>query len=194
VSQFSCRTDLELWRLASTEPEAFGELFERHAPRVYGFCARRTGSLSVAEDLTSIVFLEAWRRRASVDISRTTVLPWLLGVANNVARNWQRALRRHDAALSRLAADPSGSIYEDEIAARLDVERSLVEARRVIDELPAGERDVVALVLWGGLSYEQAAETLAVPLGTVRSRLSRARRRLRRSLPLMSVSTAKESS
>jgi RNA polymerase sigma-70 factor (ECF subfamily) len=192
MGQFSSRSDGELWRLARTEPDAFGELFERHARAVYAFCARRTASLSVAEDLTSVVFLEAWKQRARVEISGGAVLPWLLGVANNVARNWQRALRRHQAALARLPVAAAFDSEEDEVTARVDVERSLAAAQAAIDALPPGERDVAALVLWGGLSYEQAAQALTLPVGTVQSRLARARRKLQRSLPTL-IPTVKES-
>src|ERR1700759_1431976 len=89
--------DLELWRLARTDPQAFGRLFERHARAVHAFCARRTADLSAAEDLTSIVFLEAWRRRGRSEISSPTVLPCLLGIAHNVVRNAHRSRRRHGA-------------------------------------------------------------------------------------------------
>jgi RNA polymerase sigma factor (sigma-70 family) len=175
------RTDLELWRLARTDPEAFGALFERHAAAVHAFCARRTADLAAAEDLTSIVFLEAWRRRDAVQPAGESVLPWLLGIAHNVVRNAHRARRRHRDALRRLPVARDGHEAED-IAARVDAERALAEARRAIDALPRRERDVVALVLWSGLSYEEAALALGVPCGTVRSRLSRARARLRTSL------------
>ena len=88
-------TDGELWRLAADgEPDAFGVLFERHAGTVYNYLFRRTGDWAVAEDLTSLVFLEAWRRRRDVRLEHESALPWLYGVATNVLRNRRRAQRR----------------------------------------------------------------------------------------------------
>jgi hypothetical protein len=75
--------DRELWRLAGAgDGAAFGELFDRHATAVFNHLFRRTASWSEAEDLTSAVFLLAWRRRTTVVIDRESALPWLLGVAN----------------------------------------------------------------------------------------------------------------
>jgi len=76
--------DSELWRRAAGhDGTAFGELFERHADAVYLHCFRRTASWSTAEELTSVVFLEAWRRRRAVRLDTDSILPWLLAVANN---------------------------------------------------------------------------------------------------------------
>ena len=175
-------SDAELWRAAETDPEAFGELYERHARAVFAFCARRTGDLALAEDLTSVVFLEAWRRRRSVALTATSALPWLLGTANNVVRNQRRSLRRHRAALLRLPTDGASPSREDEAIARIDAQRTLSAALRAVDRLPAKQQDAVNLVLWSGLSYEDAALALGVPIGTVRSRIARARTTLGESL------------
>lgn len=177
-------TDADLWRRAAEgDPEAFGELFSRHARAVHAFCARRTGDLSLADDLTSIVFLEAWRRRSQVVLTADHALPWLLGVAANVARASSRARLRYRRAIDRL---PAGEPADDDggVAARVDAQRQLDVALRAVRRLSAAERDVVALVLWSGLTYAEAGTALGVPVGTVRSRLSRARRRLRTALDL----------
>jgi RNA polymerase sigma factor (sigma-70 family) len=176
------REDGELWRAADTDPEAFGELFERHARAVFAFCARRTGDLALAEDLTSVVFLEAWRRRSSVQLRGTSALPWLLGTANNVVRNQRRSLRRHRAALARMSASVVSASGEEEAIARVDAQRALSVALREIERLPREQREAVTLVLWSGLSYEEAARALAIPVGTVRSRIARARTALEGSL------------
>ena len=175
-------SDAELWGAAETNPEAFGELYQRHARAVFAFCARRTGDIALAEDLTSVVFLEAWRRRRSVALSGTSALPWLLGTANNVVRNQRRSLRRHRAALLRLPTDSASPSREDEAIARIDAQRTLSAALSAVDRLPAKQQDAVNLVLWSGLSYEEAALVLGVPIGTVRSRISRARTTLGESL------------
>jgi RNA polymerase sigma-70 factor, ECF subfamily len=174
--------DVELWQAASTDPEAFGELYERHAQAVYAFCARRTGDLTLAEDLTSIVFLEAWRRRKSVRLDGRSALPWLLGTAHNVVRNQRRSRRRHRAALLRMSANDVSPSGEEEAIARIDAQRALSAALEAVGRLPREQQDAVNLVLWSGLSYEDAARSLGVPIGTVRSRIARARAALGTSL------------
>ena len=172
-------TDAELWRLAARgDASAFGVLFERHSRAVYNFCFRRTGDWAAAEDLTSIVFLEAWRRREEVRLNDGRALPWLLGVAVNVLRNRRRSERRHRAALERLPIQ-RGVNFADDADGRLDDERRMRATLRTIAKLPRREQEVLALCVWSGLSYEDAALALNVPVGTVRSRLSRARARVR---------------
>ncbi len=177
-------TDLELWRRAAAgQAAAFGALYERHARPVYNHCFRRTASWAQAEDLTSAVFLEAWRRREEVRFSGDSLLPWLLGVAANLLRNQRRALRRFRVALARLPPPAAEDDFADDVARRLDDERTMRRVLGVIGELPAKEREVLALCAWDGLSYEAAAIALGIPVGTVRSRLARARARLRAVAP-----------
>lgn len=103
-------SDNELWeRVAGGDVEAFGALFFRHAPAVYAFCLRRTADPAAADDLTSIVFLEAWRRRADVRIEQDALRAWLLGVAVNSLRSHWRSRRRHGAALARLRVERAGA-------------------------------------------------------------------------------------
>jgi RNA polymerase sigma factor (sigma-70 family) len=182
MEAYCARDDAELWRAAGTDPEAFGELYERHAQAVFAFCARRTGDLTLAEDLTSVVFLEAWRRRRSVRLSGHSALPWLLGTAHNVVRNQRRSLRRHRAAVLRLSTNEVSPSGEEEVIARVDAQRTLSATLLAVERLPREQQDVVNLVLWSGLCYDDAAQALGVPVGTVRSRIARARAALRTSL------------
>ncbi|MEU1392801.1 MULTISPECIES: RNA polymerase sigma factor [unclassified Nonomuraea] len=176
-------TDLELWcRAAEGDGEALGALFDRYARDVYNHCFRRTADWSAAEDLTSVVFLEAWRRRGEVRISRESALPWLLGVANNVLRNRRRSLRRHKAALEQLPAQAYEPDPAEDVAGRIDDERRMRKILTVMDRLPPADREVLTLCVWSELTYEEAAVALGVPVGTVRSRLSRARSRLKEHL------------
>jgi len=172
--------DRELWsRALDDDPEAFGEIFARHAKPVYNYLFRRCGDWSAAEDLTSIVFLEAWRKRAEVQLVHESALPFLFGVATNVLRNRRRSERRHREALARMAAPADATDPADDPAVRAAAEQDMRTILTLLAQLPRREQDVVSLCLWMGLSYEEAAAALDVPVGTVRSRLSRARSRLR---------------
>jgi RNA polymerase sigma-70 factor (ECF subfamily) len=117
-----------------------------------------------------------------VRLSGDSALPWLLGTAHNVLRNQRRSLRRHRAAVLRISANEVSPSGEDELIARVDAQRALSAALSAVDRLPQEQRDVVNLVLWSGLSYEDAAQALGVPIGTVRSRIARARAALGTSL------------
>lgn len=172
--------DDTLWeRCRAGDAEALGALFERHAKAIYNYCFRRVGDWALAEDLVSVVFLEAWRRHdASIEPGK--VVPWLYGIATNVIRNRRRWERRHAAALRRLPQPQPESSFADDAEARLDDVQAARRALALLDGLPRRERDVFALCAWFELPYEDAAFALGVPVGTVRSRLARARRRLER--------------
>jgi RNA polymerase sigma-70 factor, ECF subfamily len=171
--------DWTLWeRSRAGDAEAFGVLFRRHAKTIYNFCFRRVGDWATAEDLTSIVFLEAWRLRRR-EVLPGKVLPWLYGIATNVVRNRRRSERRYRAALSRVPKPPPEEDFSDRVDERLDDEARMKEALALLSGLPSRELDVLSLCGWFGLSYEDASVALGIPVGTVRSRLSRARQRLR---------------
>jgi RNA polymerase sigma-70 factor (ECF subfamily) len=170
-------------RVLAGDPDAFRALFDEHARTVYNHAFRLTGNWSVAEDVVSLTFLEAWRLRARVEPGDDGVplRPWLLGIATNVARNVRRAARRYDGALSRLPRN--GDVvpdFADEVSTRLDDRDRLAAVRTALAALRVPEREVLALCVWAGLDYAEAARALGVPVGTVRSRLSRARRKLER--------------
>lgn len=172
--------DGALWSLVQRgETEAFAALFERHAGAVYAYCFRRTADWAIAEDLTSVVFLEAWRRRAALDLPATKVLPWFLGVATNVVRNQRRSLRRYQAALHRLPPLEPERDFAEDLTQRLADEQRMRELLILVGRLPQGEQEALALCVWQGLSGADAAFVLDVPEGTVRTRLFRARERLR---------------
>ena len=145
---------------------------------MYNHAFRLTGSWSAAEDVTQATFLVAWRRRGEIDPDGGAVLPWLLVVAGNTARGEWRALRRRLALLRRVPPPPNVADPADEVAARLDDERRMDGILRQVDRLPRAEREAVALCLWSGLSYADAAAAVGVAPATMRSRVSRARARL----------------
>lgn len=169
--------DLLWWSARRGDADAFATLFERHAKTIYNYCFRRVGDWSVAEDLLSVVFLEAWRRRDK-ELPPGKVLPWLYGIATNVVRNRRRSERRYRVALARVPAARPEDDFGDDADVRLDDERRMRDAVALLKRLPRGQQDVFVLCGWDDLSYEDAAFALGVPVGTVRSRLSRARRSL----------------
>jgi RNA polymerase sigma-70 factor (ECF subfamily) len=173
----SAPTDAALWeRVRGDDAEAFGALFDRHGVRVHGYVLRRTGDVSAAEDVTATVFLEAWRLRHRVELDRPSALPWLFGVAANVTRHWHRARRRHRAALDRLAQRPQPEVIGVERTAEAAEAAARVLAH--VRVLPSRERDVLALSVWEGFDHAEIADALGIAVGTVKSRLARARRRL----------------
>jgi RNA polymerase sigma factor (sigma-70 family) len=180
LPSMSTPSDRELWnRSLAGETTAFGELFERHATPVYNYLFRRCGDWSIAEDLTSIVFLEAWRKRRRVVLLYDSALPWLLRVATNTLRNRRRAERRYRLALERLPLPSETWDPGEEVLERVAGEQRMQEILRLFRGLPEREQDVISLCVWMGLSYEEAAVALGLPVGTVRSRLSRGKGRLR---------------
>jgi RNA polymerase sigma-70 factor (ECF subfamily) len=171
----SRESDESLW-LASGQGDgqAFSEIYDRHAGTIYNYLFRRLADWSEAEDLTAVVFLEAFRRREHVVILEGKLVPWLYGIATNVLRNRRRALWRHRHLVTRLA-DEAGSAVTPDVAARVEAAARMRSVLREIASLPRQQQDVIALCVWSGLSYEEAAVSLSVPVGTVRSRLARAR-------------------
>ncbi|MFI6339449.1 RNA polymerase sigma factor [Streptomyces sp. NPDC050535] len=165
-------------RIRAGDHDAFGELFDAYARSVYNHAFRLTGNWAQAEDVVSLTFLDAWRLRERLDAEGGSVRPWLLGIATNVTRNTRRAARRHAAAVARLPKDGTERDFADEVAGRLDDTAQLALVRTALEELRRPEREVLALCVWSGLDYAAAAEALGVPVGTVRSRLSRARTKL----------------
>src|SRR5215813_4188975 len=167
-------------RVRAGDPYAFGTLFDEYSRAVYNLAFRLTGNWSTAEEAVSLTFLEAWRLRASVNLDGGSLRPWLLGIAINVHRNMARAARRHQDGLSRLPPALPVPDFADDLAGQLDDARQLAKVLAAVDRLRTDEREVIALCVWSELDYAAAAQALGVPTGTVRSRLSRARRKLRR--------------
>lgn len=179
ANQLEHASDEALWKESQTGNEdAFGALYERHAREIYNYLFRRLADWSEAEDLTAVVFLEAFRRRREAVVVEGRLLPWLYGIATNVLRNRRRAQWRHRDLLARLAHQRRGDA-EPDLPSRVEAASQMRSALNRIRMLPRAQQDVVALCLLSGLSYEDAALALGVPVGTVRSRLSRARASLK---------------
>jgi RNA polymerase sigma-70 factor (ECF subfamily) len=166
-------------RLRAGDPAAFGELFDEHAPAIHRHAARMTGDWAVAEDVVSLTFLEAWRLRGRLALDDADVHPWLFGIATNVLRNTARAARRHRAAMYRLPPRDPVPDFADELVGRLEDGERIAAARAALDRLSRNDQEIIMLCVWAGLDYAATAGALGITVGTVRSRLSRARTRLR---------------
>jgi RNA polymerase sigma factor (sigma-70 family) len=172
-----------LWsRVAAGDPAAFEEVYVRFSDRVHGFAFRRSGSWDLADEVTSGTFLEAWRKRAEVELESReddAILPWLLGVAANLMRNAGRKQQRYQSFLAGHAPLAVVPDFSDDVASQVDGQRDLDTLRQAMDLLGDDDRDILLLCVAEGLTPTQVATALDLPPGTVRSRLSRARSRLR---------------
>lgn len=175
----SVSTDSEILARSRNSPSAFAELFERHSASVGAFVKRRIGA-DAAEDVLSETFLVAFRRRADFDTGWESARPWLLGIASRVlkkhradeARQWRAAA----ASAHREGTSHEGGI--DDATVRMDAATAIRELAPRIAALSARDRETLLLYAWGGLTQEEVAAALGIPVGTVGSRLNRIRRKL----------------
>jgi RNA polymerase sigma-70 factor (ECF subfamily) len=173
--------DATLIGLSRTEPEAFAAIFDRYATEIHRYASRRLGA-ALAEDVVGETFLAAFRGRDRYDLSYRDARPWLFGIATNMIGRHRQAEVRFYKALARTGVDPVIESPADEIVTRVaaaDQRRAIAAA---LARLSTADRNTVLLVDWAELSYDQAASALQVPVGTVRSRLNRARRKVREAL------------
>jgi RNA polymerase sigma-70 factor, ECF subfamily len=169
-----------LVRESIREPERFAPLFDRHAAAVHRYLARRIGE--PADDLLAETFLVAFRRRASYRPLQLEVRPWLFGIATNVLHRHVRQEERRYRALARARLLETGSHADDPSDDRLDAQALRSALAAALAALKAADRDALLLLAWAQLSYAEIAATLDIPIGTVRSRINRARRLTRAAL------------
>jgi RNA polymerase sigma factor (sigma-70 family) len=160
------------------DPQSFGMLFDLHRDRVFGQALRLMRSPHDAEDVTALVFLEAWRRRDSVRVVDGSIVGWLLVTTNNVSRNFTRTLRRYHAAIEKIPRPEAQEDHSDSVDARLDRQARDAKVQDAFARLSKKDQDVITLCVLEELTAPQAAQALGVPLGTVKSRLARAKQRL----------------
>jgi RNA polymerase sigma factor (sigma-70 family) len=154
-------------RAVAGDGEAFGQIFDRHRARLYRHTHRLVPLAADMDDVVAVTFFEAWRRRDSVRFVDGSLLPWLLVTATNAARNVSRSARRYQALLERLPPTPVLHEQSDDDA-----------ATRALTRLSLADQQVITLCVLEGLSESEAADALGIPIGTVKSRLSRAKSRL----------------
>ena len=177
--------DRDLWsRLAGADGAALTQLYRRHCDAVYNFAFRRTASWATAEDVVQATFTAVWRRACdgTVDPLRAeTARAVLLVMAGQECANVARSARRLRLLHGRIEADAGGVVAADHAAptaARVDDELRMSHVRRALERIPAVQREAIELVVWSGCSVAEAATALGVSVGTVKSRLHRARQSL----------------
>lgn len=180
-------TDADDWRDAlSGDGEAFARIFDRHQPRIYRHSLALVPTSADAQDVVGITFLESWRRRATVRVVDGSLLPWLLVTATHAARNVSRSARRYRGLLER--------VPPPELIAGPDADLDDGPAVAALRHLSPHHRDVVTLCVIEGLTEAEAGEALGIPVGTVKSRLHRAKRALADRLRLPDASASIEMS
>ena len=172
-------SDAAVIRASFDEPARFGEIFDRHATVVFRYLVRRVG-VDEAERCSATCSGSRSRSGRRTTLERPNARPWLYGIATNLLAHHRRSEARR-IARDRASARGSGPVRRpaDQVVARLDAEELWPHVAEAVARLPEGERDTLLLYVWEELSYDEIATALDVPVGTVRSRLNRARLSLR---------------
>src|SRR5215469_15508399 len=165
------------WR----EPERFAVLFDRHAPHIYRYLARRAGR-QVADDLVAETFLAAFAKRDRYDLGYADARPWLYGIATNLVGQHRRDEARQYRISQVTATGPEVPGHAERVAAEVTAQAMRPVLDAALAALPAGDRDVLLLIAWEQPTYQEVSQALAIPVGTVRSRLNRARTKVRQVL------------
>lgn len=171
-------SDSDIIRRSRQHSVEFAELYDRHAAVIHRYAARRAGQ-HAADDVMSETFLVAFERREAFDLTVDDARPWLYGIATTLLK---KHVRLEIASWRGMAAAGSAEVEVDAIEAvssRLDAQASVAGLGAALRRMHARDRDVLLLHAWSDLDYQGIATALDVPVGTVRSRLNRARRQLR---------------
>ncbi len=176
--------DAAIIEWSASDPQAFAILYDRHAAPLHRYVARRLGE-GVADDIVADTFLAAFGNRARFDPRASSdARPWLYGIAANLIGKHTRSEVRMLRAYARTGADPvltQQATFED-ASSRVDSAIATRDLARALATLAKGDREVLLLIAWADLSYAEVATALGIPVGTVRSRLNRARIRVRAAL------------
>lgn len=173
--------DAALIESSLADPEAFAALFDRYSAMLYRYVSRRLGPES-AEDVVGETFLVAFSKRNRYDLEQRDARPWLFGIATKLVARHHRAEAARYRALRRSPVDGPVEGPDDRVAAGVTASATRPVLTAALSGLARRDLDVLLLVAWGDLSYEEAARALGIPIGTVRSRLNRARRKVRAAL------------
>jgi len=167
--------------LSLRHPERFAVIFDRYAGQIHRYAARRLGP-AAADDIVADVFLIAFRHRSRYDTSQASARPWLYGIATNLISRHRRSEVRMYRALARTGLDPVVEPDADRVANSVSAAAAGQQLATALAQLSTGDRHTLLLVAWADLSYEEVATALDVPIGTVKSRLHRARTTVRAAL------------
>ena len=174
-------SDATLIEKSREEPEWFAAIFDRYFAPIHRYAASRLGH-GAADDVAAETFLAAFNQRGRYDLSRPSAKAWLYGIATNlISKHWRREVRRYRA-MERAAVDEPADSHADRVAERVSAQGLAPQLTAGLAALSAGDRDVLLLVAYGQLGYDEVADALGIPSGTVGSRLNRARQQLRRAL------------
>lgn len=174
-------TDAEVIAASLVEPSQFGEIFSRHHDAVYRFASRRVGSRDAA-DVSADIFLTAMRARHRYHLDRPNCLPWLYGIGVNVIGDHMRRVKRRRR--SYLSQDPgTDDDFTTPVLERVDAESASSILNRALARLGKVDRETLLLFAIDRLSYAEIAQALDVPIGTVGSRILRARRKIIEQIP-----------
>ncbi|MBB5085176.1 RNA polymerase sigma factor [Nonomuraea endophytica] len=171
-------TDAQLIEASLSRPERFGALFDRYHQAIHRYAQFRLGE-SAADDLAAETFLRAFHGRTRYDLSHPDARAWLYGIASNLIAGHRRAEARRYRALARSAEVTDVVNHDEHVVQRVSAAVMRPSLAAGLAALSPADRTVLLLVAGAQLSYEEIAEALGIPRGTVGSRLNRARRKLR---------------
>src|ERR1700753_157519 len=174
-------SDAELIERSRREPDCFAAIFHPHADEILRYAHARLGP-DLAEDVTAETFLTAFRRRDSYDTDRADARPWLYGIAIRLIGKHRRAEGRYRRMLQTVPAERLDGDFGDRSAERVTAEQLRPRIAAVLNGLPARDRELLLLIAWAGLSYEESAQALGISTSAVRSRLNRIRTKTRKEL------------
>jgi RNA polymerase sigma-70 factor (ECF subfamily) len=170
------------------EPECFAAVFDRYYSQIHGYVLRRLGE-ALADDVAAETFLVAFAQRDRYDVAYQDARPWLYGIASNLISRHHRAEQRRFRAMARAGIDEVSEGHADQTAIRLDARARRGPLAAALAGIAKRDRDVLLLVAWADLTCEEAARVLGIPAGTARSRLHRARTKIRAALHLTEPAT-----
>jgi RNA polymerase sigma factor (sigma-70 family) len=183
--------DATLIRRSLADGEQFARVYDRHAATLHRYAARRLGA-EAAEDVVAETFLAAFRARHRYDLARPDAMPWLFGILTREVSRRRRTERNHYRLLAATPPDLPQAGPADDVAAAVTAYAARAPLARALAALKPADRDVLLLVAWADLTYVEVSDALGVPVGTVRSRLNRARRIVRGALADLPLTTAEE--
>ena len=174
-------SDAEALAASRADPTRFAALYDRHAAQLYRYAYQRVGA-QTAEDAVADTFLAAFQQRESYDQDRADARPWLFGILTRKLARHHRTEQARYRALARSAAETVQDGPAERVAERVTAGTVRAPLAKALRKLSDGDRDVLLLIAWCDFSYDEVAVALGIPVGTVRSRLNRARRKVRDAL------------